>query len=443
MNTRRGFLRHTAGMAGAMSTTAMAQDNQRVIDANDRIRIALIGCGGMGRGNLTQFLHLKGLECVALADVDDTNAAKALKLIEQQGAKAPDLVTRDFRRILDRKDVDAIVVATPDHWHALPTVMGCQAGKDVYVQKPLATSIGEAKAMVDAAHKYNRIVQVGTQQRSLTQFQECVDYVKSGKLGTIRQVRCYAYLANQGEVPVVENSDPPASADYEMWLGPAPERPFNKNRFHFNFRFFWDYSGGTMTDWGAHMIDIGLWGMGSPVPVSAVAVGGKYVWPKDAKETPDTQQVLYEFPGFSMMWEHAMGISHGPGTNGPNEHGVMFYGQNGTAFVDRWGWQVFPESSGFPGAHAEYRSAGVPRRDIRNDGGTHEAHFVDCLRHRKRPRADVEDGYATMVACHLGNLALRFGRKMRWDSEQRRIVDDPEASRLVTYEYRKPWKLSV
>jgi predicted dehydrogenase len=443
VNSRRQFLQRTAGTAGALGAPLMGRQAARANGANDRVGIALIGCGGMGRINLSQFLRQKEAHCVALCDVDDANIDKAKTVIQDAGGQTPEFCWRDFRRVLERKDVDAVVIAAPDHWHALMTIMACQAGKDVYVQKPLATSIGEAHAMVEAARTYKRIVQVGTQQRSLPQFQQCVDYVRSGKLGTIRQIRCYSYLSGQGELKPVPDSSAPAGVDYDMWLGPAPQRPFNENRFHFKFRYFWDYAGGAMTDWGAHMLDIAMWATGGRLPLAALSAGGKYVWPNDAKQTPDTQQVLYEFPGMLVVWEHAMGIGHGPGSTKPNEHGVMFYGQNGVALVDRWGWEVFPEVDAFPSTQSEYRMAGVPRREFRNEPGLHEKHFLECLRSRKRPRADVSDGYSCMVACHLGNLAYRLGRKMHWDAELQRITGDDEAQKLVTYQYRSPWKLVI
>jgi predicted dehydrogenase len=334
-----------------------------------------------------------------------------------------------------------VIIATPDHWHALITILACEAGKDVYVQKPMATSIGEANAMVRAAGDHKRVVQVGTQQRSQLQFQQCLEYVQSGKLGKIRLVRCYSYLNGQGEIKPLPDSQPPSSVDYDLWLGPARSRPFNMNRFHFNFRFFWDYAGGTMTDWGAHMIDIGLLGMGGRTPLSALSGGGKYLWPQDAKETPDTQSVIYEFPDFQMVWEHALGSSHGPGSSKPNEHGVMFYGRDGVALVDRWGWEVFPETDNFPAGTSQYRMPGIPRRELRSEPNAHEQNFIDCVRARKQPRAPLESAYACMVACHLGNLAYRLGRKIRWDAERQCVIDDAEAQKLVTYPYRAPWRL--
>src|SRR2546425_4606730 len=273
--SRRKFLRDSIGL-GAASAAALARPSSsaastdRVAGANDRIRIGLIGCGGMGRSDLRDFLKIKNVDCVALCDVDDEQRAKTLNLVADQAAGHSVLVTRDFRSVVDKKDIDAVIIATPDHWHAVPTIMACQSGKDVYVEKPLSLTIAEGRAMVDTARRYNRAVQMGTQQRSATHFGEAVDYVKSGKLGKVRLVRTWAYQDWMGNIPQVPDSDPPPSVDYDFWLGPAPQRPFNKNRFHFNFRWYWDYAGGLMTDWGAHMIDIANWAMGIKAPRSAM-----------------------------------------------------------------------------------------------------------------------------------------------------------------------------
>ena len=345
----------------------------------------------------------------------------------------------DFRELLDEQ-LDAVIIATPDHWHALPTVMACQAGKDVYVEKPLALTIGEGRVMVDAARTYGRVVQMGTQQRSAKHFTDAVEFVKSGALGKIRVVKTWAYQDWMGNIPRVPDSEPPSSVDYDFWLGPAPKRPFNKNRFHFNFRWYYDYSGGLMTDWGAHMIDIANWGMGIKAPKSAVSVGGKFGFPDDAEETPDTQQALWDCGDYSMIWEHATAIGRGPEQR---DHGVEFHGNDGVLVVDRGGWEVYPETDRMKGMKS-YRSAGVPRQGAGNEDYhfLHVKNFLDCMRSRERSRSDVEIGHNSMIACHLGNIAFRLGRQVRWDAEKERMIDDAEAQKYVTRPYRAPWKLA-
>lgn len=440
---RRNFLLGSAG-AGLTASALGAQNAgaaSNVAGANDRIRVALIGCGGMGSGDLRDFLKIKNTECVALCDPDDRQAAKAAKnVVEPVHSTSGLFTTRDFRKVLDMKELDAVIVATPDHWHALPTIMACQAGKDVYVEKPLSLSIGEGRVMVNAARKYSRVVQMGTQQRSAPHYNAAIEFVKSGKLGKIRMVRAWAYLDWKGELPVLPDTDAPPEVDYDMWLGPAPKRPFNENRFHFTFRWFWDYSGGLMTDWGAHMIDVANWGMGIKAPSSAMSAGGKFGYPTDAMETPDTQQVIWEFPDFSMIWEHALGVGRGPEAR---EHGVEFHGNNGVLVVDRAGWEVYPETDKIDKPVREYKMEGVPRQSAGNEDYhlTHVRNFVDCMRTRERPHSDVEIGHNSMIACHLGNMAYRFHRGIKWDVENERIIGDPEAQAMVTRGYRAPWKL--
>ena len=441
--TRRSFLREAATGIGAAAlasvptraSSAVSQD--RVTGSNRRIRVALVGCGGQGNGDLRAMLR-SGAECVALCDVDDAQTARTAKALDADFMQKPDLVTRDFRRVLDRKDVDAVIVGTPDHWHAIPTVMACQAGKDVYVEKPLALTIGEGRVMVNAARRHDRVVQMGTQQRSARHFADAIDYVKGGALGKIRVVKTWAYQDWMGNIPRVPDGEPPPGVDYDTWLGPAPKRPFNRNRFHFNFRWYYDYSGGLMTDWGAHMIDIANWGMGVKAPLAATSVGGKFGFPEDAEETPDTQQALWEFEGFSMIWEHATAIGQGPYMR---DHGVAFHGNNGVLVVDRGGWEVLPETE-TKGGRKAYRMAGEPRRGASGDMHLeHVRNFLACMDSRKRPNSDVEIGHNSMIACHLANIAFRTGRRVQWDKAGERIVGDAEAQKLILKPYRAPWTL--
>lgn len=442
MQNRRNFLKGAGigAMAAGASPAAAAQ--ARVAGANDRIRVGLIGCGGMGNADLRDFLLIKGVETVALCDVDRSRMEQTQATTLAEAGQKAELLTQDFRRVLERKDIDAVIVATPDHWHALPTILACQAGKDVYVEKPLALTVGEGRAMVNMARRHNRVVQMGTQQRSAPHYTEAVEYVKSGKLGRVRLVRAWAYLDWKGETPVLPDEPVPEGVDYDLWLGPAPKVPFNRNRFHFTFRWYWPYSGGLMTDWGAHMIDIANWAMGVKAPSTAMSVGGKFAYPKDAMETPDTQQVMWQYPEFSMIWEHALGVGRGPEAR---EHGVQFHGESGVLVVDRQGWEVYPETDRIDKPLRVFKSAGMPRNNIRKDD-MHERHvqdFIDCMRSRRRPRSDVEIGHNSMIACHLGNAAFRLGRRVDWDVEQEKPRGDKEAEELMRPNYRAPWKLPV
>lgn len=438
--SRRNFLGQTAIAAvgaGLTSGAVMAAAEEKKVSANDKISVALIGCGGQGRYNLKDFLRLPEIECLALCDVDKEHLSKAQKEVEDKSGKKPEGYG-DFRQVLERKDIDVVIIGTPDHWHALTTIYACQAGKDVYVEKPLTVSIGEGRVMVKAARNSNRVVQMGTQQRSAGHFKDAVAFVKSGELGKIRLVRTWAYLDWKGELAKVDDGEPPEGVDYDMWLGPAPKRPFNKRRFHFDFRWYWDYSGGLMTDWGAHMIDIANMAMDVISPKSAMSVGGKNGYPDDAMETPDTQQAILEYDGFTMIWEHALGVGRGPWDR---EHGVAFHGNNGILVVDRNGWEVFAETNAVNKAR-ECMMKPVPHRHASEDYHLdHVKNFLECVKTREKPCSDVEIGHNSMIACHLANIAVRLGRKINWDCEKEEIVGDPEAQKLVMRPYREPWKL--
>jgi predicted dehydrogenase len=341
-STRRSLL----ARAGQM-TAAGALAGNRILGANDRLRVALIGCGGRGRGVLQIFLNSGNVECVGLCDPDAGRLGAAEKQLQGM-AQHPSVLNKDFRRIIDTKELDAVVIGSTDNWHALPMIMACQAGKDVYVEKPLSPSISEDAQMVTAARRYDRVVQAGTQYRSTPHFADAVEYVRSGKLGRVSFVRAFCYLDwAMLRLPAVPDSDAPAELDYHLWLGPAPKRPYNKNRSHFHFRWYWDYASGLLGDWGVHLLDIALWGMDAAPVASAVSVGGKFAFPDDARETPDTQSVLYSYPGFTLVWEHAMGRGLGPVPH-RRPTGVAFHGTEAMLHVDADGWEVFPETTGSP-----------------------------------------------------------------------------------------------
>jgi predicted dehydrogenase len=444
--TRREFLGKSAytlagttALIAGFESAAYVQAASRKVSPVDKIHIALIGSGGMGKANLSDFLRIPEVECLAIADVDEKHLAEGIKIVEENRSKKPDAY-KDFRKIIDRQDIDAVIVATPDHWHALPTIYACQSGKDVYVEKPLATTIEEGRAMVNAAHRFNRIVQVGTQQRSAEHFRDAVSFVRSGKLGKLRMLRSWTYLDWKGGLGHPPDEKPPVHIDYDFWLGPAPKRPYNPMRVHHNFRWFWDYSGGLMTDWGAHMVDVVMWAMQED-PKGAMAIGGKYGFPDDIRETPDTQQSIVEFKSFSLLWEHMIGCGIGPWQR---EHGVEFHGENGILVVDRGGWEVHSETDSFNQPNRINRMQSVPRQSSSRDYHfTHVKNFLDCLRSRKKPVADVEIGHKSVIACHLANIAVRLQRYVHWDADKEKITGDPEGQKLVKSHYRKPWVLPV
>ncbi len=436
---RRKFIKKssviTAGVTILPIIPGTAHAASRIIGANEKVTVGVIGVNGMGMSDLRTFLQQEGVECAALCDVDRNVLEKrATETTELQGKK-PDLYG-DYRKLIERKDLDVVIIGTPDHWHCLPMVEACEAGKDVYVEKPIANTIQECNIMVKAARKYDRVVQVGQWQRSDPHWQNAVDFVSTGKLGKIRTVKVWAYQGWMGvNLPVVPDGPAPDGVDYDFWLGPAPKREFNKHRFHFSFRWYWDYAGGLMTDWGVHLLDYALYGMNEYVPNSVMSSGGKYAYPDDAKETPDTQYAIYEFDDFGLVWESAVGISGG---SYGRDHGVAYIGENGTLVVDRKGWEVIPDST-----KDELRMEGIPLTTRVGGSGLnlHVQNFLECIKTREKPKADIEIGAHIARFAHLGNIAYKTGRKLYWDGEKGKFTDDDKANEMVKAKYRGPWKL--
>lgn len=433
--TRRDFIEKSAALsAGLTLSPLLMRAAARPVGANDKIHVGLIGCNGMGFSDLQSFLSNPEFDCIALADIDqsvlDRRAADAEKI---QGKKVPYLY-KDWRKLIDNKDVDVVIVGTPDHWHCLQLVAACEAGKDVYCEKPLGNSIEECNIMVRAAEKYQRVVQVGQWQRSDPHWQDAMNFVHSGKLGKIRTVRVFSYQGWCPSIPVKPDEAVPEGVDYDMWLGPAPKRPFNRNRFHFTFRWFWDYAGGLMTDWGVHLLDYALYGMNVTAPNSIMASGGKFGYPDDACETPDLLQTIYTFNDFTVMWDHSIGINDGAYGR---SHGLGFVGENGTLVIDRGGWEVIPEN-----VNGNQRMEPVALQKSYGGGGLnlHVKNFLECLKARtpEKCNANIQIGAHIAKFAHLGNVAYRTGKKLTWDGK---TFHDKKADAYLCKEYRAPWKL--
>jgi predicted dehydrogenase len=433
MPSRRKFIRDSGSLlAGAAFSPLIASRLNAGIGANDTLNVALIGCKGMGMYNLTDHLKQPGISCVALCDVDNNILQERAKTVLELTGKSPKLF-KDYRQVIDNKDVDIVIIGTPDHWHCLPAVHACEAGKDVYVEKPLANSIAECQVMLKAARKHNRIVQVGQQQRSGQHWQDVVALVRSGKLGTIRKIKAWGYFGYGKGSPKVPNSTVPEGVDYNTWLGPAPQHPFNKNRFHGSWRHFWDHGGGLLTDWGVHLLDIPLWAMNVTFPKSVSASGGIYAYPDNAIETPDTLNVLYDFGSFTLEWDHAGGLSKGIYDR---SYGVAFIGNNGTLVVNREGWEVISESE-----NNTNKMEVIPLQAP--DSESHEKHvknFIECVRSRKPPICEIESGHNVALVAHMGNIAYRTGKQLHWDQAKGKFKDNQEANALLKPEYRSPWK---
>jgi predicted dehydrogenase len=446
MPNRRNFLTaSTTGVLGAAATLS-ASSSARIQGANNRVGVGLIGAGRQGLGVMRGHMRLDDVDIVAVCDVYGPNLAKAA----QAAPKAAQI--KDFRQILDRRDIQAVIIGTPDHWHALMTVMACQAGKDVYVEKPTSVSIVEGRKMVEAARKYNRVVQVGTQQRSATHFQRAVELVRAGRIGPITMVRCWnSGNSTPNGIGNPPDGPPPADLDWDLWLGPAPKVAFNPNRFGVvpdafsHFRWFWDYAGGMMTDWGVHLIDIAQWAMNVEAPLAVSTTGGKFFL-KDNRETPDTILATYRYPTFVMTYENR--VCNGNALNGHN-YGIEFYGNDGTLFVDRAGFDIIPERRPVPGTNGqsdgrqEDRTGGMSLRST-PDNPTHQRNFIDCVKSRKAPICDIEIGHRSSSTAILGNLALRSGAPVEWDGRTETVTNgNKKAADLLMHPYRAPWELKV
>ena len=402
---------------------------KRVLGANDKIGAGLIGSGRQGNVDWKLLLTSPAIAPIAVADVYQPSLDNGIA-----NAGGSVAAYRDFRRLLDRKDIDAVIVATPDHWHALATIMACEAGKDVYCEKPLSLTVHDGQAMVAAARKYHRIVQVGSQQRSGPHYQKAVEIVRGGQLGKVAHV-CASLVRNAmpgvGRFP---DAPPPAALDWDMWLGPAPYKPYNQLRCQYNFRWFWDYSGGQMTNMGAHDLDIARWALDARGPASVAGFGGRLCL-SDGGETPDVQEVVYQFPGGTVVTWSVREMNAAP------QPQLEFHGTKGTLTITRSGYQIKGERWGSgPNRKVQMEDSSMPGSNSEQHR-LHVSHFVDCVKARKRPIADVEDGHLTAVMCHLGNIATRLGRSVRWDAENERIVGDAEADRWLARPYRAPWKL--
>jgi predicted dehydrogenase len=416
-----------------------------LVGANDTINVGLIGCKGMGWSNLkSQLTNNPELRCIALADVDQSVLDERTNDVEKLRGNRPKQF-KDYRRMLEMKEIDVVIIGTPDHWHCLMFCDALSADKHVYCEKPLANSIEECNVMMAAAKRYPKMVQIGQWQRSGKHYQQAHNYLKSGKLGNIRLVKCWSYQGWMQPVSIKPDASVPQGVDYDMWLGPAPQRPFNPNRFHFNFRWYWDYAGGLMTDWGVHEIDIALYFMGVQSPKSVIASGGKLAYPDDASETPDTMQAVFEFEKFNMLWEHAIGIDNGP--YGKSE-GIAFIGNHGTLVVNRDGWSIIPETQRNSDGILNYEIENMPEQRKPNNAdylAEHGKNFVAAIKKNDASilACGIETGAVAAINAHMGNIAFKTGRKIYWDASNGTFKNDAEANLWMKTNYQNGWKLPV
>ena len=445
--SRRVFVQSTVAGLTALSAG-------RVLGANERINVGLIGFGLIGRFHLAAINAQPDAHVVAVCDVHNGRVEQAAEMAGGSAAKYA-----DFRKLLEDKNVDAVYVATPDHWHALMTMMACAANKDVYVEKPLTLFVREGRWMIDVARRTKRVVQVGTQNRSGPPFQHARELIAQGRLGKIVSAsinNSRNMMPGFGNPP---DQAPPPELDYDMFLGPAPQRPYNPNRSIYHFRWFWDYSGGQATNLGQHSLDLVHWMLGVKAPKSVYSVGGRWFL-KDNCEVPDTQDIIMEYPGFTVTCQYREATA---GLGGLGMGGVTFYGTHGCLPLSRSGFELRADPKvnpnnvvagilgvqghpvGGPQLQPEERGElwTTPEKDESGDAikdyARHTRNFLDCVKSRQQPASDLESGHDVATACHLSNLSLRVGRKLVWDAGTEQVVDDKEANAMLLRPYRKPW----
>ena len=434
IQTRREFIGKTSAAAAGLTLAFSARSYAQSKGANEKVIFGVIGCGGMGRHNVKQFMKLQNVEFAAVCDVDDKHMDQMIDDIKKENRPAPRKF-KDFRQLLDQKEITAVIINTPDHWHAIPFIAACEAGKDIYCEKPISHSFVEAKAMMNAALYFNRVVQIGTWQRSQKHFRDAIDFVRSGKMGDVSVCRGWnvnpvgSYTSNIGKQ---SPQNPPPELDWDFWLGPAPKRGYQPNRCHFQWRWFFEYGGGLMTDWGVHMLDICMLGMNQTDPVLVSAVGGKFATDDD-RDTPDTMVATYQFPKFVMTWEHR--FNNDRGLDGGTNHGTEFIGSKGRYVIDRFGTQWHPSKK---------EEKETPPAFEKQDS-THWQNFLDCVKSRNKPASDIVSMAKTTMVCHLGNIALQTGKTLHWDPKKQDIANRSDVKNCISYEreYRKPWKLKM
>jgi predicted dehydrogenase len=438
---RRQFLRVTAAGMATAALGAYAADV-----GGEKKRVGLIGCGWYGKADLLRLIQVAPVEVVSLCDVDRDMLAGAAEIVSsRQASKKKPRTYSDYREMLKEKDLDIVLVATPDHWHALPMIAAVQSGADVYVQKPISVDVHEGQAMVAAARKYKRVVQVGTQRRSTPHLIEARDrIVKEGKLGKVARAEVYCYYPSRREK--IPDSAPPAALDYEMWTGPAPMRPFNRLVHPRNWRSFMEYGNGIIGDMCIHMLDTVRWMLELGAPKRVSSSGGLLMYPDCTPNTPDTQIATFDFGDLQVVWNHRI---WGENPDPKYPWGFTLYGDRGTLQGSIKSYDFTPLGGNGKAAHGEvvYEFEQYPEDRTEKDLETHVApairghmrDFLAAIGTRGKPVADIEQGYISSTACILANMSLKLGRSLTWDNATGRIVGDDDANRLLSRPYRAPW----
>ncbi len=401
-----------AGMVGLGGAAALAAGRKGDRGPNEHVRVGLVGVRGRGRELAAGLAELGDATVTTVCDVDGKQRDAVAREVAESFGTAPG-VESDYHRLLDDPQLDAVLIATPDHWHADMTIEACKAGKDVYLEVPLTHTVAEGTAVVSAAREHGRIVQAGLQHRSGAHFQSAVELVRGGGIGNVRMARAWA-THERKPIGRRRDGDQPETTDYTRWLGPAPGRAFNANRFHHNWRWFWDYGSGELGNWGVHLLDVARWGIGVGLPTRVSSTGGTLYFDDD-QETPDTQTVCFDYGAAKIVWEHRQWSRRG--IEGRSA-GVAFYGDAGTLVVDRSGWKVFDRKD-------------APRSVASDCLGPHLRNFVDAIRTREKPVADAGVAHVSTTLCHLGNAAHRVGREIAFDPSTCTCPFDDDAQALL------------
>jgi predicted dehydrogenase len=430
--SRRQFQKSAASTFAVSAATALS--SARAAGSGDRVRLGFIGVANRGSQLMKAFAEHDDCETVALCDVDSDALSKAAAKVDQKTFQ-----TGDFRELITRDDIDAVVIATPDHWHAIQCISACAAGKDVYVEKPLSVTIHEGREMVKAARKYNRVVQVGTHRRSSPEYAELATRVQDGLLGKVCMSRAYR-LSNMapsgiGKLPT---TTPPEHLDWDMWVGPRAEQAYQDNIAPYKFRWWQDYSS-QMGNWGVHYLDAIRWCTGDEAPSSISAMGGRFAVDDD-RTIPDTMEVTFQFPSGRMA---VFGMYETSSNSMIPTGDVELRGTLGTAFLSEKGYEIIPERRG---QFAEKHPMAKPEKKLGSNNNhaltaLHARDFLDCMSTRSVPHADIEIGHRSTTFCHLANISLALGRRLEWDAAKERFIDDEEANSMLHYEYRSPWRL--
>ena len=448
MEKRREFIKKvavtTAGLAiGGKAFSFTARSYKKIIGANDRIHVAIIGLNGRGNSMSGTFAKQKNLEIGTVCDVDSRTIPKIQKKITEAGQATAPKGEKDCRKVLQDKNIDAIYIATPDHWHAPLTIMGCQAGKHVYVEKPLSHNPREGEIAIAAARKYDRIVQMGAQRRSSPAMIQCIEELHGGVIGRVYLAK--AWYTNNRKANYLKPGTVPDWLDYDLWQGPAPRTPYQDGLIHYNWHWFWNWGTGEALNNGTHEVDVARWGLGVDFPTRVSSIGGRYQF-KDDWQTPDTQIVTMDYPGrVSLMWENRS--SNGRKIEG-EDRGVIFYGENGSLDTDGEDYTIYDLSgklvkqvkSTTPQSEVDGRNTASPSLGM---DSLHVANFLDSIRNNRRPNCDVELGYKSVMAMQLGNISWRVGRDLHLDPKNGHILNDPEAQKLWGRTYEPGWEPKV